>query len=889
MNDQKLRQAQEVYPSAKVGAQSAADQPSTTEPDDSRQITSSTGPPPAGENAPFGGSGLVCDRFRVVRPVGSGGMGVVYEAFDEKLDRRVALKCAKPGYGERLPPEVRAAREVSHYNVCKVHDLHVAASPLGETEFLSMEFIDGETLASRIRRDGALKGAEAREIARQICAGLAQAHHQRVIHGDLKCANVILTESAAGSVRAVITDFGLAKMNAPRVPQPITPGRRATGAGGTLDYMAPELFLGGGPTVASDVYALGVLLHVMLTGDVPERRSAPPPQLPQQTPPKSDSGASTQTLGPVIVDSHWRLSIKHLPSPWAKVVTRCLEPAPEKRYSSAEEVSRALEPKPKALKWSASAVAVAALAIGYWQWRAAPETAPVRLAILPFSMEGDPMQKLSGIGLDVADRLSGAGRNVIVISPPEMQRAGVDAPQKARSMLGATHVLQTRLRRTGDVISAEASVGDVMSGRTLGRLNGTYSSNDPTVLAKAIIATVTGALHLTRGSPRESVSPAAYPYYTQAIGLLRRDGYNAAQAIPLFRKAAELDPRSALPYAGLADAELSVFIRNGDRRSLELAGDNVAKAKAINSDSVPVLLTSGSFQQEHGTYESAIREFKRATELEPNNAEGWQRLARAYAESNRSEEAIATYRRGIQTDPNYYGNYLDFGNFYLSRNQFNEAEQMYRRVTAIAPDLATGHMDLGLALMRQGRFTEAEQSLQHALRLRRSARLLMNIGALYYAQEEYAKGLPFFEESVRTGPPSAMRFRDLGDVYRHLGRAPDASAAYNSARDMAQDEVTRNPRQANSRVLLALVSAFLGDRRRAESEASQALAIEPENAMVMREAVITYEFLKQREETMRILENAPRHLLEELAHDPDVKDLQRDSRFQGLIRKQSTH
>jgi hypothetical protein len=123
---------------------------------------------------------LLNDRFRIIRAAGTGGMGYVYEARDEKLGQRVALKCAKRGYKDRLPPEVRAAREVSHFNVCKVHDLHIATTPLGEMEFLSMEFIEGQTLSQRIHRDGPLPEKEAREIARQICSGVAQAHRQGV-------------------------------------------------------------------------------------------------------------------------------------------------------------------------------------------------------------------------------------------------------------------------------------------------------------------------------------------------------------------------------------------------------------------------------------------------------------------------------------------------------------------------------------------------------------------------------------------------------------------------------------------------------------------------------------------------------------------------------------
>jgi serine/threonine-protein kinase len=286
-------------------------------------------------------------------------MGVVYEAVDQKLGWRVALKCARPGYRDRLPPEVRAAHDVSHSNVCKVHDLHVTSTTLGEMEFVSMEFIDGQTLSERISREGPVPEAEARVIARQICAGLAQAHRQGVIHGDLKCGNVILSRSPQGGIRAVITDFGLAKTE-PFEGAPITRGE-----GGTPDYMAPELFLGERPTAASDLYALGILFHVMLTGNSPKRLAKPSTPAIQKSK-KPDSQASTISLSPVIIDAHWLRAIEDLPSPWKKVVARCLAPGPGRRFSSAEAVSDALEPHWSLLKGSAVAAAAAALALGYW-------------------------------------------------------------------------------------------------------------------------------------------------------------------------------------------------------------------------------------------------------------------------------------------------------------------------------------------------------------------------------------------------------------------------------------------------------------------------------------------------------------------------------------------
>jgi eukaryotic-like serine/threonine-protein kinase len=310
----------------------------------------------------FGPGHHLGGRFRIVREAGHGGMGIVYEAMDEGLDRRVALKCAKPGHRNRLPPEARAAREVSHFNVCKVHDLHKVSTEFGEMDFLSMEFIEGETLSARIDRDGPLPEREACEIALQICAGLAQAHRQGVIHGDLKCSNIILARAPEGGMRAVITDFGLAKLK-------YAEGTEVMGVrGGTLDYMAPELFRGEPATVASDLYALGVLFHAMLIGHAPKRlHSALARELIETW--NTRSRASTVTLDRNIADEDWQRKVEKLPSRWKKVVTRCLAPRARERFASAEDVSQELTRQATWVKWAAAGAAAAALAV-LWLARA---------------------------------------------------------------------------------------------------------------------------------------------------------------------------------------------------------------------------------------------------------------------------------------------------------------------------------------------------------------------------------------------------------------------------------------------------------------------------------------------------------------------------------------
>jgi hypothetical protein len=214
---------------------------------------SASGAPAAGER--FAPGAVLAGRYRIVGLLGRGGMGEVYRADDLTLEQPVALKFlprALEGDSERLErlySEVRMARQVSHPAVCRVWDV-------GEAEgqhFLSMEFVDGENLASLLRRIGRLPGDKALDIARQVAAGLAAAHDQGVLHRDLKPANVML--DGQGKVR--LTDFGLAGL---------THTLAADVRSGTPSYMSPEQLHGREVTVRSDIYAFGVLLYELFTG-----------------------------------------------------------------------------------------------------------------------------------------------------------------------------------------------------------------------------------------------------------------------------------------------------------------------------------------------------------------------------------------------------------------------------------------------------------------------------------------------------------------------------------------------------------------------------------------------------------------------------------------------
>jgi tetratricopeptide (TPR) repeat protein len=210
---------------------------------------------------------------------------------------------------------------------------------------------------------------------------------------------------------------------------------------------------------------------------------------------------------------------------------------------------------------------------------------------------------------------------------------------------------------------------------------------------------------------------------------------------------------------------------------------------------------------------------------------------------------------------------------------------MYRKVTEVAPALQTGRMNLGIALAQQRRFEEAEKELLAALALRPSPGLLANIGALYYAEERYSDALPYFEKSLSSGPPTVVRYMNLGDAFRHLNRSQDAVRAYGKARLLAEGDVALNPRRASARAFLGQSYAGLGDSSRAQSELTQALALEPENATVLRQAVIAYELLGMRARALTVLERAPAPLVTELSKHPDCQSLAHDSRFAELMQR----
>jgi tetratricopeptide (TPR) repeat protein len=278
---------------------------------------------------------LVVDRFRIVRFIGRGGMGEVYEAFDKQLGR-VALKTIRPDLlldeqaMQRFRLEVQLARKITSPLVSRVHELFTVPAGPGRRPlaFLTMEYLDGITLADRIRRDGRLEVKEAESIALQLCSALEAIHSVGVVHRDLKPGNIMLVESA-GVVRVVVMDLGLARHVEGASSPAATAVSAVTRPGvvlGTPEFMAPEQFECRSVTAAADIYAFGLVFYSMLTGQRPFQAASP----------IATAVRRARRLPPA---SAIRSGI---PKHWDKVIDRCLEYEPEQRFQNAGEITQAL-------------------------------------------------------------------------------------------------------------------------------------------------------------------------------------------------------------------------------------------------------------------------------------------------------------------------------------------------------------------------------------------------------------------------------------------------------------------------------------------------------------------------------------------------------------------
>jgi serine/threonine protein kinase/Flp pilus assembly protein TadD len=800
---------------------------------------------------PFAPGQFLVDRFRLTRRIAHGGMGVVYEAFDEKLGRRIALKCARSGYDRHLSPEVLLATAVSHPNICKIYEIHTAQTPSGPLDFFTMEFLEGPTLLERQWR-GPIDRREAESIARDLCAGLAEAHRHQIIHGDMKSANVILTTKPDGTQSAVITDFGLAR------------GARTSGIrGGSPGYMAPELYAGQPTTIASDIYALGVILRELASGfqshelaSMAAKVAALPTDATTLANPGQPHGKARHGL-PARVPA----------ARWDPIIRKCLASDPKQRYESVEQVRGALGPSlaRRRLLILAAAIALSVAAAVATYWRSTRPEQSVRLEV---------------------SAVTGAPQLAASI---RAQMAQINNSRQTAFSLNAahpTHRLSAGITPNSGKLKLHAVLSDVQSGAPVTEWEANYDPAQMRYAPVALSGVVSGAFHLPPLTAYSTVNAAAKPAYQEGVALLS-DDRKLDQAASAFQSAASLDPDSALPLARLAEVEHRKYFLTDHQSWLEKAIASWQQAELRNPDSAAVHRIAGLLEYERNHPELALGHMRRATELQPSDSEAFSRLGELYRQAGQFPEALQALSTARSIAPGDARIYADLADVYRVQSNLPDTIKALQRAVALAPDRSLYRSLLAQAYQDQGRFSEAEHSLRAMLSGERSQDTLLALGQVLMYESRDKEAIGFLSEAARLPDPPAFLWLCLGLANQRTGRAADARTAFQKGLTTSEQQVVQLPRNGYNHAILAYFCAQTGQTSRAAMEAAQALQLAPHHNDTLWLAALSYERIGDRATALKTMEAAPLSLLEDMHRWPEARALTSDAAFTRLLSAQS--
>ncbi len=798
---------------------------------------------------------VLAQRFQLLHHLGEGGMGEVWSAHDSHLDEQVAIKlirpelAAQPSVITRFKNEVQLARTIGHPNVCRVFELFEDKQEGFSRWFLTMELLNGQTLSSRLRAHGPIKGPAALAILDQILSALAAAHRLGIVHRDFKPGNVMLVESA-GELKPVVMDFGLAKRLAPDSPDPT---QLSQSVFGTPAYMAPEQAAGQPATTSSDLFAFALTAVEMLTG------------------PKANTGLTD-----------WR-EIARLSSPrMAALLSRCLRPNPAERFPSAVDAWTECStrtsfsnifPATRHTRIIASALFAVALLAGYWIFAPGGQ-APPHEAEQWFR---DGLQSLAEGSLIRAQREFG---KAVELAPnfaaAHVARAEtlleLDMTDQARdAMLKASAAAPDRSRLSSRHSSYLQGIHHLVlgdCGPALQALNKMRDQSAPSDLSSSVLILARAAMRCKRSDEAQSalaraaqLDPrnAAVPMMQALLAARRRD-YPAAEN--LLAKAEDLYRlRDQREGTGQVLFYRGVFLEEQNRLQEALAVlDEAGKIAATSPNPllpVRVALERGLVLRLQGDMAKAQQQTADAMQLAARHGLDTLALQALFAAGNihlrryELEEARVHFQRALDIATRFRNPeataraQLSLGSVLL---RLGQPEQALPSIQAALPfyeragdvrNIANGNLLIGQALIVKGDFSEAEavysrewEKARARKDVEREATVRENLataqaelGKLTIALEHYAAAA----QAHRSAGKQRSLFyalANLSDTQSRLGRAQEASKTLAQARALA-GQLEKKPADLHQRMEIgaAYNSIRSGDYRAAATFARRALRL----------------------------------------------------------------
>ncbi len=772
---------------------------------------------------------LLAGRYRILELVGVGGMGMVYKAEDEQLGLPVAVKVLRPDLAqdgrrlERFKQELVLARQVSHPNVVRIHDL----GSDGSLVFLTMDFVPGRPLSELLAAEGRLPAERAVAIAQQLAAALAAAHDAGVVHRDLKPSNVLI-DDAGGADRAAISDFGIARSLAG--PGPTLPGAVV----GTLDYLSPEQARGGEVDGRTDLYALGILLHEMLTGELPFAGGTQAEVLAQRL-----TGA-TRDLRTAGVEA---------PRSLAAIVRRLLQRDPARRYQSARELLDELDGlrgvKARVWHWrywrqsqhgpgvALAALGVVVLLAAGWTLRerirparSSPSEPPAAaaprhaVALLPLADETgreDLAWVAGGLPEMLAASLAeGSGLRVLDsqrifdtlegLKLPPGRLAEAEA-RRVAELLDADRLVSGRVRAAGGRLRIDLSlISADLPGLPAQSLHAESAPGDAFRLIDRLGATLRERLAAppVAGGPVVSRSPAALAAYAQGAASLRRG--DALAAVAALERAVASDAAYGAAWVKLARAREGL-----GRREAALEAARRAVASLGQSESRSAYEARAIEARLLGRPEKAQEILVRLVARYPGDAEAQVELAEAYGEQGRPDRAMAALAGVVRLAPHHPRAWYLLGKYSIQTGNPRRAIDDYLvRALVVQNQIGSeeGRADVlnafGVAYDDLGAMERAAESYEQAAAIRRRigdergyATTLRNLAGLHTMRGEHAaaeaklrEALPILEK-LGDGPDIADLYNEFGVLAEERGSYEEALSHYQRAlrvrRDLGND------------------------------------------------------------------------------------------------------